>query len=252
MLLVGILYFIQERFIFHPERLPMDFRFTFREHFHEIKLKANDGNLTDGLLFKKENSKGVVFYFKGNTRSIKGWSKFAHDFLELGFDVFLIDYPGFGKSVGKHTEAHICRDACDAYRWLMKHYPEKQIVIYGRSFGAGIAARVASEFHPSRLVLDSPYYSFIRLAQYYTRILPLRWILKYKLPLNEYLGRVRCPVYILHGTRDRIIPFSHSLKLLRENPGRITLLPVAYGKHNNLPTFESYHRYLHQILEHQL
>jgi uncharacterized protein len=247
-LLVSGAYFLQERFIFHPEKLHEQFKFSFKHKFREIKLNTSNTDFIDGLLFQANQKKGVIFYFKGNTRSIKGWSKFSLDFITLGYDVFMIDYPGFGKSIGSKSETNICNDCKVAYDWLKAHYDEQNIIIYGRSFGTGIATKVAAETNPQMLVLDSPYYSFIKLAHYYTRILPLKWILKYKIPLNEYMQRVKCPTYIIHGTKDRIIPFSHSKKLNAEFPHKIKLLPIANAKHNNLPTFNAYHVALHNIL----
>lgn len=246
-LIIILAYLTQDKFIFHPEKLPSNFRFVFQRHFHEIKLKIDENHLVDGLLFKSDGQKGVVFYFKGNTRSIKGWSKFTNDFLNKGYDVFIIDYPGFGKSLGKKTIDEICNGAIHAYHWLSNHYPENKIIIYGRSFGAGIAAFIAGKFNPSLLVLESPYYSFQRLVQYYTKILPVKWFLRHRIPLNQYLRNVQCPIFIIHGTKDWVIPFRHSVKLLKEYPGKISLYPVKGAKHNNLSSFNFYHQALNEI-----
>ena len=96
-----------------------------------------DGGSINGIHFKVPNSKGVVYYFKGNSRSIKGWGKFARDFVSKGYDFFMVDYRGFGKSRGRRTEAILYSDAQHVYKWLTKHYDEEQIIIYGRSMGSG-------------------------------------------------------------------------------------------------------------------
>lgn len=246
--IIVLAYFLQERFIFHPEQLPENFKFSFKSKFREVKINTSSTDFIDGVLFQSKEKKGVVFYFKGNTRSIKGWSKFSLEFLELGYDVFMIDYPGFGKSKGIRSEVNICNDCMVAYEWLKNHYKEEHIIIYGRSFGSGMATRVASEADPAMLILDCPYYSFIKLANYYTRILPLQFILKYKLPLHQFLENVSCKTYIIHGTHDRTIPFSHSLKLDKEFKSKVQLYPIYKGRHNNLPTFDEYHEALKNIL----
>ena len=86
-----VAYYVQELFLFHPEKLELDFKYQFEYPFKEIFLDAEDGAIINGLHFKLPKSKGVVFYFKGNTRSIKGWGKYARDFLSKGYDFYVID-----------------------------------------------------------------------------------------------------------------------------------------------------------------
>ena len=119
-----------------------------------------DGGTINSVLFRVPNSRGLIYYFKGNSKSIKGWAKFAKDFLGNGYDFFIMDYRGFGKSRGKRSETKLYNDAQHIYKWLTDRYPENKIVIYGRSLGSGIATRVASWNKPRMLILDSPYFSF--------------------------------------------------------------------------------------------
>ena len=248
LLLCIILYFIQDLFLFHPERLPQNFKFHFKVPFEEVFIDLEDGTHLNGLLLQQENSKGVIYYFKGNTRSIKGWSKFSRDFMPRGYDFFIMDYPGFGKSRGKRTEESIAWDSQAAYNWLKEHYPEEKIIIYGRSLGAGFATRIASWNNPAMLILDSPYYSFYRLAQRYTLIAPAKLLLKYHIPLYQYLQQVKCPVHIIHGDRDRLIPYRYSPELVRISEGNVILHTIKGAHHNNLPKFEDYHSALEKIL----
>lgn len=244
-----VAYLGQGLFLFHPEKLPESFEFHYDFPHEEIFIEPEEGTRINGLLFRTENSKGVVFYFKGNTRSVKGWGKFSTDFLTKGYDFFMIDYPGFGKSVGDNSEHAIYSEAQIAYKWLCDRYPEDKIVVYGRSFGAGFAARVASWNRPRMLILDSPYYSFRRLAYHYAFFLPMKLILRYRIPLYLFLKSVSCPVFILHGDKDTLIPYKYSVRLEKEFPDKVLLSTIPGGKHNNLPRFETYHRYLQAILE---
>lgn len=241
MAIVVIVYFIQRYFFFHPEKLPDFFHFKYPEEFEEMIIDAPDGNHIDALLFRVESSKGVVLYFKGNTKSIKGWSKFRGDFLNAGYDFFIFDYPGFGKSTGSPTEKEIFDDTEAVYEKVKELYPEDKIVIFGRSLGSGFAARIASLNHPKLLILDSPFYSMRRLAKYYSWILPLKMILKLHVPLNEYIKSMDCPTVIFHGNRDRVIPYKFSTQLQLENPDKVKLITIDKGKHNNLPALPEYH-----------
>jgi pimeloyl-ACP methyl ester carboxylesterase len=102
--LTVIVYFVQDRFIFKPEKLPADFKFKYDVPFHELNFDVMPGVRINGLHFYRENPKGLILYFHGNTRSIKGWAKYARDFYRYDYDVVLVDYRGFGKSTGKRSE----------------------------------------------------------------------------------------------------------------------------------------------------
>ncbi len=99
-LIAFLVYRIQEKFIFKPEKLPQDFKYNYKEPFKELFFDMEDGGKINGLLFPVENSKGLVLYFHGNSRSIKGWAKYATDFTKHGFDVAMVDYRGFGIIIG--------------------------------------------------------------------------------------------------------------------------------------------------------
>ena len=202
--------------------------------------------MVNGILFQVPNSRGVVYYIKGNSRSIKGWCKFAKDFLGKGFDFFMIDYRGFGKSRGKRSEAILYRDTNQVYDWLGERYEEERILLYGRSFGSGIAAECASKHCPGMLILDSPYYTFRYQVGRFLGWLPLSLLLKYRIPTVDFLTQVKCPVYIFHGDRDYIISYDQGRRLAEECGS--SLITIVGGRHNNLPSVPHYHEHLNTIL----
>lgn len=243
-----IFYFAQDLFFFRPEILPINFKYRYEFPFDEVNFDMEDGGKINGLHFKVPNSKGVVFYFKGNSRSVKGWAKFARDFVSKGYDFFMVDYRGFGKSSGKRTEATLYSDGQHVYKWLSKQYKEKDIIIYGRSLGSGIATRIASWNDPRMLILDSPYYSFLYQIKRYGFILPLKWLLRYQIRADHFIKTVNAPVFILHGNKDRLIPHKQSVMLQALVPNRCELYTIEGAHHNNLPDFAAYHDYLYDIL----
>lgn len=243
-----IFYFFQDYFFFRPEILPRQFEYRYPFPFEEVHFDMEDGGTINGIHFKVPNAKGVVYYLKGNSKSIKGWGKFARDFVSKGYDFFMIDYRGFGKSEGRRTESTLFNDAQTVYKWLYSKYREDQIVVYGRSLGSGIAARIAAWNDPKMLLLDSPYYSFWYHIKRYGFLLPLRWLLRYKIRTDQFIRKITCPVFILHGDRDRLIPFRQSEMLRDLKPEQVILIPIPEGGHNNLPTFPEYHQWLYDIL----
>ncbi len=246
--LILAFFFFQHFFFFRPEYLPQHFTYKYPFPFEEINFDMEDGGRINGIHFVVPNARGVVFYFKGNSRSIKGWGKFARDFVGKGYDFFMIDYRGFGKSRGRRTETILYNDGQHLYQWLKERYPEDQIVIYGRSLGSGIAARIASWNQPKMLILDSPYYSFLKQIQRYGFILPVRLLLRYQIRTDQFIKNIKCPVFFIHGKKDRLIPFSDSVKLQKLIPDRGHLFPIKEGRHNNLPSFPEYHDHLYDLL----
>jgi fermentation-respiration switch protein FrsA (DUF1100 family) len=243
-----IFFFGQHLFFFRPEILPSHFNYQYAFPFEEHTFETGDGGSINAIHFTVPNRRGVVFYLKGNSRSIKGWGKFARDFLGKGYDFFMMDYRGFGKSRGRRSEKMLYADALRIYDWLSERYADREIILYGRSFGSGIAAYLASKVRARLLILDSPYYSFLYQIKRFAGFLPLRWLLQYQLPTYKYLGDTQCPVYIIHGDRDYLISFKQSEMLRDAYPDTVVLIPIKGGWHNNLPQLSQYHEALYEIL----
>lgn len=244
-----ILFYVQDFFFFRAEKLPVDFKFFYKnQEIEEYTIKTRDGATLNGLHFKIENPKGVVLYLKGNSKSMKGWGKFAVDFTRNGYDVIMMDYRGFGKSVGRRTQKALKRDVQLVYNTLRKHVDEKHIIVYGRSLGSGLATKLASINHPRMLILDAPYYSLTKIAARFMPFMPLSWLIKYPLPTYKWLKYVECPIHIIHGTDDKLIPYKTSVKLSKIKPKITNLYTVIGGGHKNLNNFESYHSMLATIL----
>lgn len=248
-LLSVIAYLVQEKLIFKPEKLSADFEFKYDAPFEELWFDIEPGVRISGLHFKVDDPKGLILYFHGNTRSIKGWAKYARDFYRYGYDVVLVDYRGFGKSTGKRSEREMLNDMQFVYDRLADQYAEDHILVYGRSMGSGFATKLAADNQPRYLILDAPYYSFKKVAERFTPFLPHRFILRFHLRTDKWIKRVSCHTYIIHGTRDWLIPISHSEKLRKFNPHRITLIRIEGGGHNNLPSFPEYHNFIRDILK---
>lgn len=207
-----------------------------------------DGGQINAIYFKVPQSRGIVYYLKGNSRSIKGWGKFAKDYLSNGYDFFMMDYRGFGKSVGKRTEKQLYLDAQFVYNWILARYPEENIVAFGRSLGSGIAAWVAAKNSPKMLILDSPYFSFYHNIRRFAWFIPLKWLLRYNIRTDLYLREVQCPIHIVHGTKDRLFPIVQSERLQKLFPDKVQLHKIQGGHHNDLPEFKIFHQLLYKIL----
>lgn len=155
-----LMYIFQEKMIFFPQTLAKDFTFRHYRNFEERYVEMEDGTDLHSLLFNAENPKGVVFYLHGNAGSLEGWGSVAENFIDLGYDVFIPDYRGYGKSEGAiSSEVQMHRDMQTLYDYLKADYPENSLIVLGHSIGTGMAAKVASENNPKLLILQAPYYS---------------------------------------------------------------------------------------------
>ena len=244
------LYYLQDYFLFKPEKLPPDFQFYYEnQDTMEYNLETRDGAIINGVRFlPKGESRGVVLYLKGNSKSIKGWGKFAVDFTRHDYNVVMVDYRGFGKSTGRRSQKAIKRDLQLVYDTIKAQTTEDRMILYGRSLGSGFAAKLASMNNPKMLILDAPYYSLTKVTGRYMPFMPLSILLKYPLPTYKWLKYVRCPIHIIHGTADKLIPYKTSVKLSQVNPKLTRLHSIIGGGHKNLNTFESYHRILGEII----
>jgi hypothetical protein len=244
------LYYLQDYMLFKPEKLSKDFQFTYdNQDIKEHNLETRDGAVINGLQFiPKGKSKGIVLYLKGNSKSIKGWGKFAVDFTRHDYTVLMVDYRGFGKSTGRRSQKAIKRDLQEVYNKIKELTTEDRIILYGRSLGSGFAAKLASMNNPKLLILDAPYYSLTNVTKRYAPFMPLSLLIKYPLPTYKWLKYVQCPIHIIHGTNDKLIPYKTSVKLSQINPKLTKLHSVIGGGHKNLNNFESYHKMLDDIL----
>jgi hypothetical protein len=135
------------------------------------------------------------------------------------------------------------------YETLEKQYGEKHLIVYGRSLGSGFAAKLASDNQPRYLILDAPYYNFRKVIERFLPFLPIKYVLRYHLRTDRWIPKANCPVYIIHGTKDWLIPIKHSEALQKLNSRKITLIRIHGGGHNNLPKFHEYHNFIRDILK---
>ena len=195
---------------------------------------TNEGTLLNSLLFKSDSIKGLVFYLHGNAGSLNNWADVAKRYTDLHYDLFILDYPGYGKSNGFiKSEAQLFTDIQAAYAEMKKKYKEERIVVLGYSIGTGLAAKVASTNHPRLLILQAPYYSLTDMMRNTYPIIPT-FLLKYKFKTNENLKNCRMPVVIFHGDKDEVIYYGSSLKLKEEMKTGDTMITLLGQGHNGM------------------
>lgn len=250
-LVVGIaLYFLQEKFLFHPTKLEAVYAFNFDTPFREVNLQREDGSNLNMVQFLPPDSLplGIVIYYHGNMRNITRYAPYARLFTMNGYEVWMMDYPGFGKTTGKRTEKKLYADAERVYRMAATKVNPDSIIIYGKSIGTGIASYIASKFPAKRLILETPYTSIPGLAQRLFFMYPVKYMVKYQFPSIDYLANVKTPITIFHGTSDAVIAYRNARRLMKIFKPGDEFVTLPKGTHNNIPDFQLYHEKMDSLL----
>lgn len=244
----GLLYFIQAKFIFFPEKLVKEYKFGFDQDFEELNIPMEDNIVLNGILFKANDSKGLIFYLHGNAGALNSWGEIAKTYTNLNYDLFMLDYRGYGKSEGSiHSEGQFHKDIQTVYDSLKTRYSENKIIILGYSIGTGPAARLASINHPKLLILQAPYYSLTDMMKYHYPIIPT-FILKYKFETNKYITACKMPIIIFHGDRDEVIDHNASVRLKELFKPVDTLITLKGEGHNGMSENPQYLMEMQKIL----
>lgn len=250
LLLLISAYFFQERLIFFPSKMPMAHEYDFCQPFEEFFLTTEDGANLNAVHIKNNSTKGVALYFHGNSGNVSHLGHVANLISRKGYDAILVDYRTYGKSTGKLSEQALNDDAQLFYDYALNRYDENEIVLYGRSFGTGIASRLAAKNNPCRLILESPFSSAVDLGSHRFPILPVSWLSQFRFPSTAYMQEVKCPIYIFHGTADKVIPYKFAQRLYDAIPGDgKKLFTIEGGGHNYLQDYEVFKAGMNEALD---
>lgn len=230
----GLVYFNQEGIIFFPEKLPESHLFTFDSNFEEKYINVSNDIAIHGVLFKSDTSKGLIFYLHGNGGSVRTWGEISKTYTDLGYDLFILDYRGYGMSAGDiNSEETFFNDIQLAYDSITTGYDNKQKIILGYSIGTGSASWLGSKNDPDLLILQAPYYSLIDMKNKLFPFIP-DFILKYKFETYKYLKEVKSPVVIFHGDHDKVIPYQSSIELKKHFKQDDELISLKNQGHNGM------------------
>jgi alpha-beta hydrolase superfamily lysophospholipase len=241
---LGAVYLRQEGLLFHPEPLAQEAplargRPGDAQWVEEVRIPVPGAEL-HALHVRHPAPRGLVFFLHGNAGNVATWSTNLAYYQRVNYDLFLLDYRGYGKSSGQiDSEAQLHADVRAAWDAVAPAYAGRPRVVYGRSLGTGLAVHLAREVAPDLLVLVSPYVSVLELAR---RDYPVvaDWVLKYPLASDAVIGTVRSPILIAHGGADTLIPVDHAHRLARLAGGPTQLLEVPGAGHDDIHRFPAY------------
>jgi pimeloyl-ACP methyl ester carboxylesterase len=214
-LLCLALFVFQPRLVYFPMKAMAATPAAIGLRYEDVLLETAAGTEVHGWYLPGRDGAHTLLFLHGNAGNISHRLDSLRLFNEMGLNVLIIDYSGFGRSGGKPGEQQTYEDARLAWRYLTgsRGVAPDRIVVFGRSLGGGVATWLASEETPGGLILESSFTSVPELAQKYYPIFPVRWLARIRYDNTSRLPGVRCPVLIAHSRDDEIVPIDHGRAL---------------------------------------
>lgn len=225
------------RFLYYPDRVPEDMPPPpwVPAGAEEVWMTAEDGVRVHGLWWPEPAGHPAVLFLHGNAQEVFSWSPVREDLQALECRMLLIDYHGYGKSGGRPSEVGLYADGRAALGWLSRNgIADGQTVIFGKSLGGGVACEIARGRKLKGLVLESTFTTLASVARHLFPFAP-----EYSPPAGAYnslskLPEISCPVLVIHGDRDALIPFSEGLALFKAANEPKELFVVEGAGHNDV------------------
>ncbi|WP_414622115.1 alpha/beta hydrolase [Calothrix sp. CCY 0018] len=236
-----IIYFQVEKLIFLPPPS------TYQDTNEIIKLTSEDGTKLSAIHLLNPNAKYTILFAHGNGSDLGTIQPRLKQLKSIGFSVFAYDYRGYGTSEGKPSETNAYKDIDTAYNYLTQelNIPPQQIIAFGSSVGGGSAIDLAARKPVAGLITESTFTSIFKVK------VPIKILPFDKFPNLSKISKVKCPVLIMHGKLDEIVPFYHSEQLFQQAPSPKLSLWIEDAKHNNFPYVagEKYPKILKEFIE---
>lgn len=210
-LLVAFLYLTQDRLFYFPTSILVTAPDRHGLAFEDVDLVAEDGVALHGWFLPAAEPRATLLFFHGNGGNLSHRIDSLRIFHELDLSVFILSYRGYGRSDGRPSEAGTQLDATAAWRYLREErgVPAAQIVVFGRSLGAAVAAELASRETPGAVILESAFTSAADLGADVYPWLPVRRLIRHEYEVLGRVGAIDAPILVVHSRDDEIVPFAH-------------------------------------------
>jgi fermentation-respiration switch protein FrsA (DUF1100 family) len=229
---------LENRFIYLPPRYPEGFAdpASYGLRLEEVWLTTEDGLRLNAWFLPAPESPNVLLVFHGNADNIGFGLERFRVLARLGVNVMALDYRGYGRSEGTPDEAGIYLDAEAAYRYLteVRGFQPKHVVLYGHSLGGAVAIQLASRHECGGLIVESSFARGREMARRVFRIPLLGYVLRSRFDSLAKIKQVRCPILIVHGTRDEVVPFSMGQRLYQAAPEPKMFFPIEGAGHSDV------------------
>jgi len=231
--LCAVIYFVQEGLVFTPTVVTPIHDYQFKSKVDDLWLEREDGATLHVVRFNTGGERGKLLYFHGNGGHNGYSERMAETFTNLGYEVYGIDYRGYGKSRGDRSEAALLEDAEYFYDKVTR-YGKDEVVIVGWSLGSVFASHVASERPTKELILFAPMSSLIDIGKRRYPFIP-EFISDYPFRTDQKFSKIKAPVTIYHGGQDMIVPHASGLMLKEYFKEGDRFITITDATHNGIP-----------------
>ncbi len=237
--IAGFMYVAQRNFQYFPQHSartgfedPAKFGL---DNFVAASIETDDGEtLVSWLALPPQAGSPVIVYMHGNAGTLGDRAERFRLFRDEGFGVLALSWRGYGGSTGSLTEKGLVEDGRAAVKLLLQRgVSRSRIILFGESLGSGIATQLAAdpETSPLAVILEAPFTSAADVARIRYWFLPVGLLMKDQYRSIDFAPRVTAPVFVFHGTADRIIPFQQGKRLHDAFTGPKDFLEMPGGDH---------------------
>ena len=240
LILIISLFIFQRSFLYFPEKGKIDSSYFLNTELEEISFSTSDELILKSWVKKPESEdEFTILIFHGNGGHVGHRVSKFETFIEKGYGLFFLEYRGYADNPGKPSEKGLYNDALAAIKFLSeKNIKSNKIILYGESLGCGIAVKLSTEFEFAATILEAPFTSINDVAQKLYWYLPAKWLVLDRYNIIDIVNKIKSPLLILHGEKDRIIDINFGKKVFKAANQPKESLFVPHAGHNNLFEFD--------------
>jgi fermentation-respiration switch protein FrsA (DUF1100 family) len=236
--LVGGLFLFQRQLIYFPDKTRPELAGLEQLGVREIVLATEDGLSLLSWYLPGHPGRPVILYFHGNGGHLGHRVERLLRFAREGYGVLMLEYRGYGGNPGTPTENGFYTDARAALGFLEHEgVAPNRLVLYGESLGSGVAVELAAQHDVAAVILEAPFTSVAEVAQCHFPYIPAARLVIDRFDSRSRIGRVRAPILVLHGERDRVVPIRFGRALFDAAPEPKEGWFVPEAGHENLSRF---------------
>lgn len=227
------MYLQQPSMIFYPYKTLQANPGDWGLDYEDVTFKTSDDIQLHGWFIPDSDASKTILFFHGNAGNISHRKDSISIFHNIGLNVFIIDYRGYGNSQGTPGEKGLYLDARAAWNYLLeqKKIKPEDIILFGRSLGGAVAIQLATQVKPAGLILESTFTSASDMARMIMPLLSRLIILRYQFNSIDRIKDIKQPILVLHSPQDDIIPYQLGVRLF-ENANEPKTFVEMTGDHN--------------------